>query len=74
MNLAIQPELRLHWLHEMNPNLEDQSYLFAGGQFSAALQAREENLLRTGLGIRFWDWADHRTEFSFDLDNYGLRL
>ena len=62
MNLAIQPEFRIHWLHELNLTLDPQIYSFNGSSFSAASQNREENLLRTGLGIRFWDWADHRTE------------
>ncbi|MEI6891404.1 MAG: autotransporter outer membrane beta-barrel domain-containing protein [Pontiella sp.] len=69
--LEFQPELRVHWLHEFNTDLDDDSYVMAGGvgdSISVALQAREEDLIRLGAGIRFSEWGNETTEFGLDID------
>jgi hypothetical protein len=68
--LAFQPEIRAHWLHEFNADLEDETYVMADGvnSISAALQAREEDLIKVGAGIRFSKWDNDTTEFGIDLD------
>ncbi|VGO16121.1 hypothetical protein PDESU_04711 [Pontiella desulfatans] len=62
--LEIQPELRAHWLHEFNAQMDDETY--TGG--AAILQAREEDLVRLGAGIRFSKWDNDNTEFGLDVD------
>ena len=68
--MELQPELRVHWLHEFNADLDDDTYAMVGGinTIGVALQAREEDLLRIGGGIRMSNWDNDTTEFSVDLD------
>lgn len=69
--LEFQPEFRAHWLHEFNADMDDDSYIMVGGTgdpIAVALQAREEDLVRLGTGIRFSEWQNDTTEFSLDLD------
>ncbi|QBG47628.1 autotransporter outer membrane beta-barrel domain-containing protein [Verrucomicrobia bacterium S94] len=69
--LEFQPEFRAHWLHEFNADMDDDSYVMVGGTgdpIAVALQAREEDLIRLGTGIRFSEWENDTTEFSLDLD------
>ncbi|MDZ8117919.1 autotransporter outer membrane beta-barrel domain-containing protein [Pontiella agarivorans] len=69
--LEFQPEFRAHWLHEFNADMDDDSYVMVGGTgdpIAVALQAREEDLVRLGTGIRFSEWENDTTEFSLDLD------
>ena len=75
MNIAIQPELRLHWLHEFNPNLADQSYLFDGRSiFSGVAGARGKSIAcwirHTLLGL---GRSSHRV-FIRSRCYYGFRL
>ena len=49
-----QPELRLHWLHEFENDADPLSYTLVGGlgnQYSASLNAPEENVIETGIGL-----------------------
>ena len=71
--LGVKPEVRLHWLHEFNDNLDNEPYLMesAGGPYTsqqAVLQAREEDLFKLGLGVRMSKWASEDFEFGLDLD------
>ncbi|WP_372846680.1 hypothetical protein [Pontiella sp.] len=68
--LEFQPEVRAHWLHEFNADMEDETYVLDGGvnALSAAIQAREEDLIKIGTGIRFSKWDNDTTEFGIDLD------
>ncbi|MDF7825021.1 autotransporter domain-containing protein [Pontiellaceae bacterium B12227] len=69
--LEYQPEFRAHWLHEFNADLDNDAYIMAGGSgdsIAVALQAREEDLIRLGMGIRFSEWQNDTTEFGLDVD------
>lgn len=68
--LQVQPEIRAHWLHEFNDELDDETYMMSGGvnQIAVALQAREEDLLKLGAGVRFSKWGNETTEFGVDVD------
>ena len=69
--LAYKPEFRAHWLHEFNADMDDDSYLMQGGTgdpIAVALQAREEDLIRLGAGVRISRWMDDTTEFGLDID------
>ena len=69
--LEYRPEVRAHWLHEFNADLENDSYVMAGGSgdsIAVALQAREEDLVRLGAGIRISEWQNDTTEFGLDVD------
>jgi outer membrane autotransporter protein len=68
--MEFQPELRAHWLHEFNADMDNESYVMTGGinTVGVALQAREEDLLSVGAGIRFSEWQNDTTEFGLDLD------
>ncbi len=73
MEMEFQPEIRVHWLHEFNDEMDDDSYKMVGvpggGQdIGVALQAREEDLLKVGTGVRFSKWDSDTTEFGLDLD------
>ncbi len=69
--LEFQPEIRVHWLHEFNADMDADSYLMQGGTgdpIMVALQAREEDLIRLGAGVRFSEWGNDTTEFGLDVD------
>jgi hypothetical protein len=73
LEMEFQPELRAHWLHEFNNEMDDDSYKMVGvpngGQdINVALQAREEDLIKVGGGVRFSTWDSNTTEFGLDLD------
>ncbi len=73
LEMEFQPELRAHWLHEFNSEMDDDSYKMmgvpGGGQdIGVALQAREEDLIKLGAGVRFSKWQSDTTEFGVDLD------
>ncbi len=68
-NLAVIPEIRAHWLHEFNAELDDFSYAVNGaGRFSFGVRPREEDLLKLGLGIDVWNWKYQRTKIELDYD------
>ncbi len=69
--IAVSPELRLHWQHEFNPDLDDGSYtLVSNPTISQALdmRAREEDFVRVGLGLDLWHWRYEDTKFEIDYD------
>lgn len=69
LGMEFQPEVRVHWLHEFNPDLEGTSFRFAnGGTYDVSLQAREEDLLKVGGGLRFSKWQSDDFEFALDAD------
>ncbi len=69
MEMGIQPELRAHWLHEFNDEMDDETYTMNNvSGLSAALVAREEDLVKVGASLRFVTWALDTTEASFDVD------
>lgn len=70
MEMEFKPEVRAHWLHEFNADMDAPSYVMAGGanRVGVALQPREEDLLKVGAGIRFNSWYSDALEFGLDLD------
>lgn len=66
--VAITPELRIHWLHEFNADLEDFTYSSVTDSF--AVRSREEDLLKIGLGLDLWNWK--REDVKFEVDYDGL--
>ena len=82
LGLAMIPEFRLHWLHEMNSNESDViNYTLSNGSYSSSLnlRSRDENLLKVGVGLNVWSWFSKNTrlELDYDLttsDNYKEHL
>jgi outer membrane autotransporter protein len=72
LEMEFQPEIRAHWLHEFNHDMDDESYrmLSSVNDINVALQSREEDLLQLGTGVRFSKW--HSDEFEFGLDVDGV--
>jgi hypothetical protein len=66
--LAIIPELRFHWLRELNPDLDDMRYTSSLGSSTLSLRSREENLFKMGVGLDFWSWHFYTTKFQLDYD------
>ena len=71
LQMAFQPEFRVHWVHEFEPDPEAEGYQFTGSTQTlyAQLQSREENLIRMGGGVRCWNWNSQTTEFGLNLDH-----
>ena len=71
LQMAFQPEFRVHWVHEFEPNPDGERYEFVGSTqaLHAQLQSREENLIRLGGGVRCWNWNSQTTEFGLNLDH-----
>jgi hypothetical protein len=71
LQMAFQPELRAHWVHQFEPEMDAESYRFTDSvdTLNAQLQAREEDLIRLGAGVRFWNWSSQTTEFGLNLDH-----
>ena len=69
MKMEVQPEIRAHLLHEFNAEMDNPLYS-AGtvNDISVTLQAREEDLLKVGAGIRFSKWESDTLEFGLDFD------
>jgi len=69
-HLAMIPEFRFRWLHELSPELEALAFDYVGANESSfvSLRTREENLFEIGLGIDFWSWHFYATKFEFDYD------
>jgi outer membrane autotransporter protein len=69
MKMEFRPEIRAHWLHEFNADMDGLRYsMIPGSIIDVALQAREEDLIKLGTGVRFSRWASDTTEFGLDLD------
>ena len=53
-----------------NAEMDDETYRMAGGVYDigASLQAREEDLIKVGAGLRFCKWASDEIEFGLDVD------
>lgn len=72
--MAVQPELRAHLLHEFNDEFDDETYMMVDGASTgshtvgASLKAREEDLVKVGAGVRLSKWASDTTEIGFDVD------
>ena len=71
LQLALQPEFRVHWVHEFEPDPDAERYQLSGSTqlLHAQLQSREENLIRLGGGVRCWNWNSQTTEFGLNLDH-----
>ena len=71
LQMAFQPEFRVHWVHEFEPNPDAEGYQFTGSTqtLHTQLQSREENLIRFGGGVRCWNWNSQTTEFGLNLDH-----
>ena len=70
IEVEFQPEIRAHYLHDFNAEMDDENYTMVGGvnDISVSLQAREEDLFKLGGGVRFSKWENNHTEFGLDLD------
>ncbi|MCF7817682.1 MAG: autotransporter outer membrane beta-barrel domain-containing protein [Kiritimatiellales bacterium] len=70
LEMEFQPELRAHWLHEFNAEMDAPTYMMAGGAntIGVSLQAREEDLIQIGTGVRFSKWNSDTLEFGLDVD------
>ena len=68
--VAMQPEFRVHWMHDFNADMDAETYMFEGGTYDieTPILATEEDLLKIGAGIRLSKWASESTEVSFDVD------
>ena len=67
--LAMIPEFRLHWLREMNSNINDDiNYLNNNTQGSLSVRPRDENLFKIGFGLNFWSWYSKNTRLELDYD------
>jgi outer membrane autotransporter protein len=68
--MEFQPEVRVHWLHEFNHEMDDENYRLvnSASDLNATLQSREEDLIQIGTGIRFSKWHSNEFEFGLDLD------
>ena len=65
---AMIPELRVHWLHEFNSELDDFSYIIGGSSETFGVRAREEDLLKLGFGLDVWSWRNAGSKFEIDYD------
>jgi len=72
LEMAFQPEFRLHWVHDFNTELNNETYHFIGSnqKYKIELQHREKNLTRLGSGIKCWDWRNQSTVMGLDLDYF----
>ena len=71
--MEFRPEVRAHWLHEFNAQMDNESYMMEQTTIpytpeGAILQARDENLIKLGAGLRFSSWNSNKLEFGLDLD------
>lgn len=69
LEMEFQPEIRAHWLHEFNADMDSPIYsMIPGSDITVSLQSREEDLIKLGTGIRFSKWNSDTLEFGLDLD------
>jgi hypothetical protein len=69
MGVAVLPELRMHWLHEFNADLNDFTYSSAGlPDQTFGVRSREEDLLKVGVGLDTWSWKRQNAKFEIDYD------
>ncbi len=66
--LALIPEVRVHWLHEFNPDPDSFMYTIGGVTGPSAVRPRDEDLFRLGAGFDIWSWKFQSTKFEFDYD------
>jgi len=69
-NIAMVPEFRARWTHELSPNMNDVTftYLNSSETSSLKLRSRDENILEIGCGIDFWNWRYFNSKVELDLD------
>ena len=70
LDMEFRPEVRAHWLHEFNAEMDNPTYMMVGGvnSIGVSLQSREEDLIKVGTGIRFSKWDSDTLEFGLDID------
>ena len=70
--MELRPEVRAHYLHEFNADMDNETYMMDPGGANtpeeAVLQARDENLIRLGAGLRLSRWQSNKTEVGLDFD------
>jgi outer membrane autotransporter protein len=66
--MGLQPELRAYWLHELNAEMDDETYRLGGSTIGATPMAREEDLVNVGAGIRLNSWASDKLTLGIDAD------
>ena len=68
--IAIQPEFRIHVMHDFNADPDAETYSFANGTYDidTPLLATEEELIKVGAGVRMFKWSSDKTEIGFDID------
>ena len=71
LGLAMIPEFRMHWLHEINSNESNTiNYTFMNNGNSGSLNIRpkDENLFKVGVGLNIWSWFSKNTRLELDYD------
>lgn len=71
LGLAMIPEFRIHWLHEMNNNESNTiNFTSVNNDYSGTLNVRNrsENLLKVGMGLNIWSWYSKNTRLELDYD------
>ena len=73
--MAVQPEVRVHWLHEFNAEWDNETYSMVDpgtsiglGPIGATPMPRDEDLIKVGGGLRLTKWSSDMTEIGIDLD------
>jgi hypothetical protein len=66
--LAIIPEVRAHWLHEFNSDLDDGKLSIGGNSSPLLVRSREEDIYRLGFGFDVWSWKYQNSKFEVDYD------
>ena len=71
-NLAMIPEFRTRWTHEINPHRNDLSYQYlheeSRNTYSVNARPRERNFFQLGVGLDCWNWRYFNTKFELDFD------
>jgi outer membrane autotransporter protein len=67
--IGYQPEVRLHWLHELEADNGDFMYSVNGSGFQPlSVRPRDENTVRVGFGLDMWSWKYEKAKLELDYD------
>ena len=71
LGVAMIPEFRAHWLHEINSNESDTlNYTFFNNNDTGSLsvRSRDKSLIKVGAGLNIWSWYLKNTRLEVDYD------
>ena len=71
LGVAMIPEFRAHWLHEINSNESDTlNYTFLNNNDTGSLsvRSRDKSLIKVGAGLNIWSWYLKNTRLEVDYD------